>query len=996
MRTCLRKSTLLLLTLLVSVVAFADSRSVEEAKSEAVNFISSKSSLQHRASSQQALSLSYTLPMINSSEAAAYLFQIGEDGGFVLVSADDNTTTILGYASEGYFDATNMPENMQVWFQHYAEEISWASKNGVAMAGSNKASGSAISPLLGDIVWNQDKPFWNQCPLDSDGNRSYTGCVATAATQIMRFWNYPQQGTGSHSYTWTKSDGSTQELSADFGSTTYDWANMKPNYNNGYTSTQANAVATLMYHMGVATEMGYTSNGSGTQTELAAQALYKYFGYDKSMRALRPDYIGFNTFGQKVLGELQAGRPVLFSGATEQQEGHAFVCDGYDGQYYHINWGWGGYQNEYFALSALDPEAQGIGGAASGEGYHVGILGVVGIMPDQGGELAPGSLGTQGLKLVADQQIQKTTNFTIKVNQILNTGISDYEGGAIGLAVVNEDNQFVSWFYAFWSDELVVGTYYPDEYDFSGNLSKVTTDGNYKIVPIFTDADQTQFWFMDVAEGSPQYFEFTKSGNTITFAGNETPDPGTDYSISNLQASASGSTISFSFDSEAPYNHVKIYNSQTTLVDQYISSTAASLNNVPAGTWTVWVRAADANKNDVGDPATVSVTVEDTPQVDYNVYNLTASSEGSTVYFSFESEAPKFHVKVYNDSRDLANGIIDFKNVQVSNVPDGEWTVWVRPCDANEQYYLAEAASTTVVVNTTPQVYKLTYYVDGTKYKTYEYAVGTAITPEAEPTKTGYTFSGWSEIPATMPDHDVDVTGTFRVNQYTITFDTDGGSAVASITQDYGTKITKPADPTKTGYTFLGWNPAIPETMPAENMTIKAQWTINSYKLTYMVDGSLYKEYTLNYGATITPEAEPTKEGYTFSGWSEIPATMPAHDVEVNGSFEVNIYKVSYYVDENLVHEDEVAFGETFELWVYDPQDDDLTFNGWIGEKYDTMPAHDISYKADITSGISYVYGNSDNVEGIYTLDGKKVEKLHQGVYLLRMKDGTTRKFVNK
>ena len=94
----------------------------------------------------------------------------------------------------------------------------------------------------------------------------------------------------------------------------------------------------------------------------------------------------------------------------------------------------------------------------------------------------------------------------------------------------------------------------------------------------------------------------------------------------------------------------------------------------------------------------------------------------------------------------------------------------------------------------------------------------------------------------------------------------------------------------------------VPETVPAENVTIKATWTINSYKLTYKVDGSVYKEYTLNYGNAITPEAEPTKEGYTFSGWSEIPSTMPAHNVEVNGSFNVNYYKVLYYVDEELVH----------------------------------------------------------------------------------------------
>ena len=132
----------------------------------------------------------------------------------------------------------------------------------------------------------------------------------------------------------------------------------------------------------------------------------------------------------------------------------------------------------------------------------------------------------------------------------------------------------------------------------------------------------------------------------------------------------------------------------------------------------------------------------------------------------------------------------------------------------------------TVTAQWTANKHNIVYKVDGEVYQTVsDVAYGTAITPIATPTKTGYTFSGWSSVPATMPDNDVEVTGTFAVNQYTITFDTDGGSAVASITQDYGTAITAPADPDKTGFDFAGWTPALPATMPASNVTVKAQWT---------------------------------------------------------------------------------------------------------------------------------------------------------------------------
>lgn len=365
-----------------------------------------------------------------------------------------------------------------------------------------------------------------------------------------------------------------------------------------------------------------------------------------------------------------------------------------------------------------------------------------------------------------------------------------------------------------------------------------------------------------------------------------------------------------------------------------------------------------------------------------------------------------------------------------------------------------------VVVNGsfTINKYKLTYYVDNNKYKETEINYNSEIVPEENPIKEGHTFSGWSEIPELMPDHDVDVSGSFTVNdykvtfisegsiikeeilafattisipespekightftgwnptvdatvpahdvtytaqfsvnQYTITFNTDGGTEIAPITQDYGTSITKPEDPTKEGYTFTGWNAEIPEIMPAENLTIKATWAINAYKLTYILDGNIYKEYTLDYKSTITPEVEPTKEGYTFSGWSEIPSTMPAHDVEINGSFEVNTYKVSYFVENDLVHVDEVEFEKAFDLWTYVPEGDDITFNGWIGELYDTMPAHDITYRADITSGIAYIYNNAENISGIFTLGGRKVEKMDKGVYIVKMKNGNTRKVVNK
>lgn len=180
--------------------------------------------------------------------------------------------------------------------------------------------------------------------------------------------------------------------------------------------------------------------------------------------------------------------------------------------------------------------------------------------------------------------------------------------------------------------------------------------------------------------------------------------------------------------------------------------------------------------------------------------------------------------------------------------------------------------------------YTITYLVDGKVYSKYEIEECETITPEPAPTKEGYTFSGWSEIPETMPAHDVTITGSFTINKYKLTYIVDG-EEYKSYEIEYNSGIDTEEAPTKEGYTFSGWN-EIPETMPAHDVTVTGSFTINKYKLTYMVDSEEYKSFEIEYNSAITPEADPTKDGYKFSGWSEIPETMPAHDVTITGSFE--------------------------------------------------------------------------------------------------------------
>jgi uncharacterized repeat protein (TIGR02543 family) len=226
---------------------------------------------------------------------------------------------------------------------------------------------------------------------------------------------------------------------------------------------------------------------------------------------------------------------------------------------------------------------------------------------------------------------------------------------------------------------------------------------------------------------------------------------------------------------------------------------------------------------------------------------------------------------------------------------------------------------------------------------------GTEITVPADPTRKGYTFKGWDkEIPETMPAENITVKAQWGINQYTITFDTNGGSEIAPITQDYGTEITAPDNPTRKGYTFKGWDKEIPETMPADNITVKAQWEINQYTITFDTNGgSEIAPITQDYGTKITAPADPTRKGYTFKGWDkEIPETMPAENITVKAQWGINQYTITF--DTNGGSEiAPITQDYGTEITAPDnPTRKGYTFKGWDKEIPETMPAENLTITA--------------------------------------------------
>ena len=300
------------------------------------------------------------------------------------------------------------------------------------------------------------------------------------------------------------------------------------------------------------------------------------------------------------------------------------------------------------------------------------------------------------------------------------------------------------------------------------------------------------------------------------------------------------------------------------------------------------------------------------------------------------------------------------------------------------------AENITVTASFTAAGYTVTFVIDGEVYATVPVKYGEEIPLPQEPVKVGHTFKGWSRTPDTMPANDVTVTGSFTVNSYTVTFLVDG-KVHKSVAVKYGEEIPLPKEPKKDGYTFSGWE-NLPATMPAEEITVTALFTANSYTVTFVIDGEVYATAQVNYGEAITLPQEPVKEGHTFNGWNNLPATMPKKDITATGSFTVNSYTVTFTIDGEVYATVQVNYGEEIAL-PQEPVKDGYTFNGW-NDIPETMPAEDITVNGTFTEHTG-IDAAAEEVEVIvYNLKGERITdtgNLAKGVYIINGKKTVVR-----
>ena len=548
----MRKILLLFSLFLMTLVAWGEPIDRNEALKQANAFLSSKG-----IPVRQSLDMAYAQPG-KAAEARSlyYVFNVGNDKGFVIVAGDDAVSPILAYADRGDFSEREMAPAAKAMLESYAQQIEMIQQN-PSLAVAASTSYAAIAPMV-ESQWNQSEPYNYMCPtIEGEPGRSVTGCVATAMAQIMYYHKWPVAETKVIP-AYQMSNG---ELIAGANPVTLDWDAMQSTYTGSEAEDDpsALAVAQLMVLCGKSVKMSYSSSASGAVSESVPAALKEYFDYDGAAHMVYRDEYANADWEKMIYDELAAKRPVYLSGTSisgTSVVGHAFVCDGYDGEgLFHINWGWGGMSDGYFRLTLLNPDDHGTGGNNGSGGFNMDEGAIIGIQPNQGGTSQEVAQMTLDYFAATEETVTRNSifgSFSVPVNAACWNNTSQTLSVELGLAYYDESNEMVGepsglgsyspdTGYGLSYDELSMGdgikegTYYvkfvhkvngSDEWTLMKNADKhyLELQVNGTTATIVNHAPQQDFVVNDVnvqgnmSVGSQQTFTYniTNTGNTYT------------------------------------------------------------------------------------------------------------------------------------------------------------------------------------------------------------------------------------------------------------------------------------------------------------------------------------------------------------------------------------------------------------------------------------------------------------------------------------------------
>ena len=446
----------------------------------------------------------------SGEKAAYYVFNgASAQSGYVIVAGDDRAPAVLGYSDKGTFDTADIPEAMQELLDSYAEQIE-ALDNG-AEAAPLMSTGPAIRPLL-SCVWSQKSPFNRLMPF-VNGNRSVAGCVASAAAQIMYYWRWPARPTATIPAYTTSTYGIYMPA---LEPVNFEWSLMQDSYlTSDTTSAESLAAATLMLYCAQSVEMDYKDITAGATTTYLPLALSSYFGYKASAHTLSRMNYTTEEWIEVIYNELAASRPLIYSG-NKASGGHAFVCDGYDGNgMFHINWGWNSQSNGYFLLNVLNPDIQGTGSASGGYGYIYGQAAIIGIEPGEGNVEFALTSSHVDLNGGITTRSSISANFTATVSGRFYNFTSQTWAVDIGWGLYDGETM-TSILYNAYNNGLRPGRYLNHE-NKDLTFGKNLISGTYRIVPIYSERNAGNWRPCIGAEKN--YIEVTINGNRCTLKG---------------------------------------------------------------------------------------------------------------------------------------------------------------------------------------------------------------------------------------------------------------------------------------------------------------------------------------------------------------------------------------------------------------------------------------------------------------------------------------------
>lgn len=506
----MKKTSPILLSLALAAFAVqAEQISPQQAEAIARQFMNKSSEINTLGSGNDDVKVAYTAKsQVNAGSSLLYVVNGGQEEGYVVIAGDDVASVpVLGYSASGTFDYDKAPENLKYWLSEYGRQIDYMIANGMTAADmlAVPTFDTQVEPLV-TSKWDQDSPYGDLCP------NGISGCVATAMAQVMNYNEWPERGTGSNSY-YDSYSGSY--VSANFD-VEYRWDLMLDEYDMESSEESRNAVATLMYHCGVASNMSYMQGASGALSQNAVAALVENFGYPADVQILYRDYRPYEEWIDLIKGQLDAGSPVLL-GAMSTGGGHEFVIDGYNTEgYFHVNWGWSGLSDGYFLITSLNPYSQGIGGGSE-SGFKYGQDLIINLDRPTGDEVETYELYCEGLRAgTASATLGSTARLT--VGQTVNGGRQD---ASIRLGVVIKDEngeEVASSFGTATSSAMSMGYISYGNKTVSFDIPESLTDGVYRVYPAYCHADDAErIGYLHINQNESQYLVMTVSDGVATF-----------------------------------------------------------------------------------------------------------------------------------------------------------------------------------------------------------------------------------------------------------------------------------------------------------------------------------------------------------------------------------------------------------------------------------------------------------------------------------------------